>query len=176
MESITIQDHGGNWHKHGSLNADREWSLDYTDAIVYGLRADRLRNKQEKEPRRCPQCAKIVATRRCPCGYEFEGKKASRPVVSADGSLKQMTGDIYKARRVSQRHSDAADWDRMLWRAKSKKWNATFKQAEAMFAYEHDGFWPSHDLPGMPTDPLDFFRRVNDVPMSRLIPKENANA
>lgn len=52
----TIQDHGGNFHRHGSLNSDREWELGYTDRIVAGVREKRLREKKEPEPIVCPKC------------------------------------------------------------------------------------------------------------------------
>jgi superfamily II DNA or RNA helicase len=48
LEFITLQDHGGNWWRHGSLNADREWHLDDTCAGVAHLREDRLRHKRER--------------------------------------------------------------------------------------------------------------------------------
>jgi DNA repair protein RadD len=165
---VTIQDHGGNWHRHGSLNADRHWELAYTGPIVSGLRAERLRAKQEREPVRCPQCSRIIHGTRCTCGFEIPIGGRTRPVVQVDGSLKEMRGDIYKPRRISQRHDADKIWEKMYYRARSKKWNATFNQAEAMFAQENGWFWPPRDLPLMPVDPLDFFRRVSEVPRERL--------
>ena len=51
MDHIMIQDHGGNYHRHGSLNADREWDLGYDDRIVQGVRKSRLQWRPEV-PRR----------------------------------------------------------------------------------------------------------------------------
>ena len=64
----------------------------------------------------------------------------------------------------------------MYWRAQSDKWNATFSQAAAMYAQENNWGWPPRDLPLMPTDPLDWYRRVKDVPRERLTPKPTAPA
>lgn len=163
-----IQDHGGNWHRHGSLNSDREWRLEYTAPIVAGLRAERLREKREREPVLCPKCKMVLSCPTCPCGYRVEGKPKSRPVIQSDGTLKEMTGDIYRPRRTCQAANAAALWERMYYRALSRKWNATFRQAEARFAEENQWGWPSRDLPLMPVRPLDFFNRVKDVPPDRL--------
>src|SRR5262249_18752567 len=43
LESVSLQDHGGNWWRHDSLNADREWRLEDTNTSVAGRREDRMR-------------------------------------------------------------------------------------------------------------------------------------
>jgi superfamily II DNA or RNA helicase len=175
IQAVTVQDHGGNWWRHGSLNADREWHLDYTPEIVAGLRADRFRQRQETEPCRCPQCACILICGRCSgCGLEVKRHLRARPVVMADGTLKELRGDIYKPRRVTRRPDAAQVWEKMYWRARSEKWNATFNQAAVIFARENNWAWPPRDLPLMPTDPLDWYRLVKDVPRERLIAKPAA--
>lgn len=168
LDVVTIQDHGGNWHRHGSLNADREWKLDYTASMVSGLRAERFRQKLESEPIRCPQCSSILIRGKCACGFEAQAGHKSRPVVQEDGTLKEMRGDIYRPRRATQRPDAAEIWRKMYYRAKSKKWNATFNQAAAMFAQENNWGWPPRDLPLMPLDPIDWYRHVSEVPMERL--------
>jgi superfamily II DNA or RNA helicase len=168
--SVTIQDHGGNWHRHGSLNADRTWLLEYTDVMIHGLRADRLRAKKEREPYRCPQCGTILAVRVCPCGYEAIGKR-SRPVVQTNGTLKEMQGDICRPRSISQKANGPALWERMYFRSCSVKGRKTFRQAEALFAQENNWCWPDRSWPYMPLDPMAFFRFVGDVPPEELIPK-----
>jgi superfamily II DNA or RNA helicase len=169
LEEITIQDHGGNWHRHGSLNADREWALNYTATVVSGLREERLRAKKEKEPFVCPQCKRVwVAKTVCQCGYELPATYHTRSVVQVDGTLKEMRGDIFRRRRISQKPDGPKLWERMYYRAKSKKWDATFRQAEAVYAQENGWSWPSRMWPLMPIDPSDFFRKVADVPRERL--------
>jgi hypothetical protein len=56
----------------------------------------------------------------------------------------------------------------MYHRAKSKKWNATFRQAEAIFVRENH-YWPPRDLPFMPKSTADMWRKVSDVPRDSLI-------
>jgi superfamily II DNA or RNA helicase len=171
----TIQDHGGMWHQHGSLNVDREWRLEYTPEMVYGLRAERMRTKKEREPRRCPQCSRIINSRTCPCGYEIPLGKQSRPVVSTDGTVRELTGDIFVPRRISNRPDGPALWEKMFHRSKTAKGARTFRAAAALFAYENNWGWPSPDWPLMPVQPLDWFRKVGDVPVERLRQKENGH-
>ena len=168
VNSVTIQDHGGNWHRHGSLNVDRQWFLESTPSMVAGLRAQRLRDKKEREPMRCPGCGRICSFWRCPCGYEFGNRKVSRPVVSTDGSLKELTGDIFEPRRICTRPDGVKLWEQMYWRSRTKKGARTFAAAFALFAYENNWTWPSREWPLMPVEDLDVHRLVADVPMERL--------
>jgi superfamily II DNA or RNA helicase len=170
LEFVTLQDHGGNWWRHGSLNADREWNLHDTCAIVAQLREDRLRCKKEREPIRCPQCARIVTTMWCLCGWEARGGRKSRPVISTDGKLIEMYGDIYQPRRIDERPDAVRNWKRMYYRARNA--GQTFHQAEALYAKEHDWRWPPRTLPLMPITDRDWYRKVNDVPFDRLFPRE----
>lgn len=196
LESVCIQDHGGNWHRHGSLNADRIWDLDSDARDVSYRREEALRKKacakcgraliwgplcgcghlNVAEPFRCPGCGLIVTAPRCRCGWEAGGKKKSRPVVQSDGTLREMTGDVYRRRAMYQQPDGPARWERMYWRACSKKWQATFRQAFALFAQENNWRWPDRSWPLMPLHEQDEKRRVADVPMDRLVPKEQPNA
>lgn len=170
---VTVQDHGGNWWRHGSLNADRQWSLELTSSIAAGMREDRLRNKLEPEPLRCPKCATILNFPKCPCGWEpAKGWKKSRPVVQSDGTLREMTGDIYKRRPVCKRSDGPARWEKMYWRSRTEKGKRSFRAAMALFARENNWQWPDPTWPFMPLDYGDQFRDVIDVPMHKLVPKE----
>ncbi len=95
--------------------------------------------------------------------------------MTTDGELRQQTGDFYKKRAISRDPSAPARWERMYWRSVKGK-AKTFKQAEALFAYENGWYWPSRDWPFMPLDEADFYRKVPDVPMHRLIPKTTFEA
>jgi superfamily II DNA or RNA helicase len=173
LDYVVIQDHGGSWHRHDSVNVDREWRLDWTGPIASGLREDRLRHKAEREPVRCPQCDMILSVRICPnCGYEVKPGKRSRFVLQLDGTLKEMHGDIYRPHRISQAPDGPAKWKKMYYRARSQKWDATFRQAEAMFAVENNWDYPDRSWPFMPRDMIDFHRKVREVPMDRLIQPE----
>lgn len=165
MGSVTIQDHGGNWWRHGSANADRNWQLGDTEAIVAGLRNERLRNKSEKEPMVCPQCRKIMVTHRCACGFEITRK--SRPVMMEDGTLKEHGGDIFKPRYTKIEPNTQQLWERMYFRSKSYKKGRTFNQMRGLF-YHENGYFPPETMPFTPKNPRDWYSQVKDVPRSQL--------
>ena len=179
-EHAIIADHGGSWHRHGSINANRNWTLDSTAKEIATLREMTMRDRNEKpgehlgkdgEPVCCPKCHKIRRTiigqdwRTCDsCGYRASAK--ARPVIQSDGNLKIMQGDIYKPRRRRELPNDQRDWERMYYRAKHK--DMTFLQMEALFAYEHNWTWPRRDMKYMPLAETDWLRTPNDVPSEAL--------
>lgn len=172
-DDCVIQDHGGNWHRHGSLNADRHWRLEYTGAMLAGLRADRLREKKDVEPVTCPKCRQVLTRRQCPCGYVVDMSKKSRLVYEASGQLKEYIGDIYRPRKTATNPSLIDVWVRQYYR--SRKAGRTFRQAEALFARENNYQWPDRSWPFMPKNPEDFFQKVNEVPRENLIPQPGVN-
>lgn len=164
---FTIQDHGGNWHRCGSINADREWNLNYTAGMIYGLRAERIRNKKEAAPHRCGGCGMIFLGAKCICGW-VPGPRRSRPVISTDGELREMVGDIFPPRRVMKQKNGESLWAEMYFRSKSYKKGRTFRAAMALFAHENDYQYPNPEWKFMPIEPVDEFRLVRDVPRERL--------
>lgn len=169
LDHVTMQDHGGNWWRHGSLNADRHWDLNYTPGMLAGMREDDLREKRIKEPVRCPKCGLVLMVRVCPCGYVVNPNRKSRPVVTSDGDLIQMRGDIYKPRRRPRTADAQALWTRCYFRAKNSRTRMTFRQAEALYVHESPiHCWPPRDLKFMPIEPHDLFRSVADVPARNL--------
>ena len=173
MDRICVQDHGGNWHRHGSLNSDREWDLGYDDRIVQGLRKSRMQSKEDPEPIVCPKChACRVGGPECPqCGYRHVGRV--RSVLQKDGSLREMRGDIYREpRRLEKSERVQSDWvNRVRGIRKSTKDTVvgmTFAQAEVGFARTHNWAYPPRNLPEMPLNPADWFRPIQKVPIERL--------
>lgn len=170
---VVIQDHGGNWHRHGSLNSDRQWDLGYDDRIAQGLRKERLQQKKEPEPIVCARCnACRLSGPECPqCGYRQTGR--IRSVLQKDGSLREMRGDVYRApRRAETSERVERDWvARIRGIRRSKKATVvgmTFAQAEVSFARDHNWLYPPRSLPEMPTNPADWFRPIQKVPQERL--------
>lgn len=168
-DRVTLIDHGGNWHRHGSVNADREWDMGLTNAIAVAERAERMREKLEPEPITCPRCfAMRLSGPECPkCGYRHE--KRSRMVVQVDGTLRKVDGDIYRPRRTVLKADTVDKWKKMYYRAKKSKNRMTFNQAMALYAMEEGSFaYPPKDIPLMPINSRDFYRSVCDVPTSEL--------
>jgi DNA repair protein RadD len=168
-DRCTIQDHGGHWHRLGSVNADRQWFLGCTETILAARHAEAFREKRVSEPIRCARCGQIRATGAvCPaCGHEM--KKPTRMVVQVDGTLKEHAGDIYKPRVTKLKSDTQRRWESMYHRAKRSRNHMNFRQAEALFFVENH-YWPPRNLPYMPAQELDWFRPVRDVPQDRLVP------
>lgn len=169
-DKCIILDHGGNWHRHGSLAVDRKWELGMTNQRVGAERAESLRQNKESnpEPITCPQCHKVRAKgRECPeCG--FVSHKKSRVVIQVDGTLKEVVGEIYRPRVEKLKPNTQQIWERMYYRAKSVKWNATFNQARAKFFLENY-YWPPRNLKLMPIHLNGWYQKVREVPWNELI-------
>lgn len=173
---VTIQDHGGNFHRHGSLNADREWDIEKTDKELVRERIEKMvksksEGEQDIEPIVCPKCNKCRASGPvCPsCGYKSTTR--SRKVLQANGELKPVYGDRYVPRKVSQDPADVKMWKSCYYRAKNSKSGQTFSQAEALFKRE-TGRWPDPAWPLMPMDSADRHLKVRDVPYEKLVKGE----
>lgn len=173
LDHVIIQDHGGNWHRHGSLNSDRVWQLGDTSRLVHATRERRLREKREAEPIMCRKCHAVrLWGRECPeCGHV--GRRRARFLIQSDGKLQEAEGDIYKPRRrAANSDQNLRRWKQVYFRA--EKSGMTFSQAEALFAKENNWRWPCESWPLMPMDEPDWFRRVDMVPKSRLTGEQKA--
>lgn len=169
LDHVTIQDHGGNWWRHGSLNADRHWPLGCSSRVASGQREDGLRDKKVKEPMRCPQCACIMVSLRCVCGFVLDPRAKTRPVVQENGSLLMMEGDIFRERVEQMRPDTQQLWDKCFWRARNG--GMTFRGAVGLF-FQENGYWPPRTLANMPAHHDDQWLKVGDVNRDDLIAKE----
>ena len=162
---VILQDHGGNWHRHGSLNADREWKLTDTNRSKAEERQKSLAEGKDPEPIVCPQCGavRLKGDTCISCGFRHTTR--SRCVIQADGTLSQVEGKIYRPRTIKQKPDTNKHWDACFWRC--RKTGKTFKQAMGLFFREH-GYWPPQNLPNMPREELDWSRKIRDVEKNRL--------
>lgn len=176
LRDVTVQDHGGNWWRHGSLNADREWNLSFTDRIAVGLYQDKMSDPATPKPFLCPQCKGTLVYReivngrtgKCPhCGHVIDFTKRSRPVVQHDGTLIEHRGELFPARKTRLNPDTETLWVRYYWRAKKSKKGMTFNEARGLFCHEH-GYYPPATLKLMPKNNIDWFFKVRDIPTERL--------
>lgn len=168
LEKVVIQDHGGNWWRHGSPNASREWSLDHTDRLVYLERRDKIRGDKEPEPAACPQCGIVTIKLNGAChNCGFKHRTRSRQVIQIDGTAKTLEGRIFREPRRVEKPNTKKRWISMYWRAVKSRNGMTFAQAEGLFVKENH-YYPPRNMPYMPQEPLDWHRKVRDVPQESL--------
>lgn len=171
-EIATVQDHGGCWHRHGSLNEDRNWDLSLSSNQVANLRIDRLREKKDREPYCCQACGRIIHGRVClGCGHKTEPHARKRVVIQRDGNPKFMCGDVYKPRIRAMKNDTVKNWVACYYRAANSKTHMTFAQAEGLFVRENY-YYPPRDLKLMPLFDIDWFRPVCQVAPDRLTGKQ----
>jgi DNA repair protein RadD len=166
LAGVTIQDHGGNWWRWGSLNADRIWHLEDTPSRIASEREDGFRDRGDPQPYPCPECGLVLMGGKCRCGYQAgrQGRRG-RPVVQTDGTLRMVQGDPY-ARRVRICKDDTRElWRKMYYRAHRAGMN--FRQAQGLFVTENH-YWPPVDLPLMPKAGIDWHCRVDSLSASDL--------
>lgn len=179
---VVVQDHGGNWWRHGSLNDDRNWHLTDTNRLLANQREDEMAGndpdkEKRPEPFLCPRCGTVLSlaarenvtfVRCAACGHVFDFSRRSRPVLQTDGELVEHVGNIWRPKRVEMRPTTHADWERMYWRAKNA--NMTFRQAAGLFFHEN-GYYPPRTLPLMPKTSAHWDYYVKRVAFGLLIPK-----
>jgi hypothetical protein len=102
----------------------------------------------------------------CPeCGAEFRRRARMRPVVQADGTLKEMVGNVLKPRRTHSEADTLAKWKSIYFASRAV--GRTFRAAYSFFAHTHH-YWPPRTLPLMPKSEIDWYRLVRDVPKEDL--------
>lgn len=175
IERVNIQDHGGHWWAMPSPNDDIDWNIywDAPERVASELRAERIREKKEPQPIRCPKCMAFRETGdTCPkCG--FRHNKTSRMVIQKDGHLRLMEGDIYKPRHRKMKPDTQDLWTQYYWRAKNSSNKMTFRQAEALFFLEQF-YYPPRTLANMPVGDARWFSKVCDVDRADLIQAQPA--
>ena len=171
MDRVTIQDHGGNWWRHGSLNADRQWDLSQTNAIVNSVRMETLRQKPEDQPISCVQCGGVrMGGLKCAhCGHEYKSVVRRRPVLQVDGTLKPMAiGQLRPRRHVDDTQRMRDKWRGMVLGNAKHKPERTLSQIAANFSRLNDWKYPGKEFPLTPTKVIDWFRPIGNIDFNEL--------
>ena len=108
-------DHAGAWHRHGSPNADREWSLDDTDQAIAKRVKEARQAGEVRQPICCPKCSGVRAAGPI-CPYcQHKHVRSVRSVRMTDGKLVRMVGDVVK--RKQKLSGDQKEWRSCLYAA-----------------------------------------------------------
>ncbi len=152
LSRVIVIDHGGNWWRWGSLNADRTWELSDTSVS----REKELKEQQQTpdadtnestQDLSCPVCKRVIkrdmwrSDRKCPyCGHQF--RQGTRAVWQTDGTLKKIRGDAVKLKRKPKSGTTAEAqkaWNSMFFPSYNSKRprSSTFNQLRARFEKAH---------------------------------------
>ena len=87
-------------------------------------------------------------------------------VVQTDGQLREVTGDVYKPRRVNTAPDAHKRWVACYFR--SLQVRADVRSVRATYQHENFGTVPGSEFPLMPKMASDWSLPVKDVPKERL--------
>jgi superfamily II DNA or RNA helicase len=180
-DHVLITDHGGNYWRHGSPNADRPWDRWWTlpEHAISELNQKAMQEGLKKESIVCPRCkTERTGGRKCPdppygCGFEHD--KSKREVIQENGTLEEVEGDLLRPLRIQRRSDTERLWSQMYWGYRNKGLKKSFAQLEGFFAHEY-GYHPPRDLPFMPRNAEDWYRHVPSVALGDLTRKGEAAA
>ena len=155
-DKAIIQDHGGNYWRHGSANEERDWAW-LSQATSHAASTSRIKEYVEgerPEPIRCPICffERLAGIKCANCGHTHE--KGTRAVLQEDGTLVQRNGALTKRRQRREKNDTQCNWDNMYWGYKRRKLKKSFAQMEAFFFRTH-GYYPPRSLSNMPVSSSD---------------------
>jgi len=169
---VCVQDHGGNWWRHGSPNMNRDWEsvFNLKESFVSDFRAQQISEGKEPEPICCPNCRAIrMYGPKChSCG--FEHKASTRMVWQVNGELKEVTSSPFPKKYRKDNEDARQKWKSLIISAQRSrsKHPMSFRQAEALFFHDN-GYWPARDIPYMPISDSDMFRKVRNLERDELI-------
>lgn len=166
---VIVQDHGGNYWRHGSPNSNWDWEKLWKidNRTITDIRISRMREGDEPQPIECPKCGgcRLSGPKCIYCGFQYEKQK--RMVIQTDGSLKAMEIGQLRPRYRKYRTGDEKKWESYYYRGMRK--NLTFNQIEALWAKENGWSWPHRTLPLMPQRDIDWFLPVPAVKKEDLL-------
>lgn len=166
-EFVTIQDHGGNWWRYGSLNKDIDWKLGITSEGIYFSRIKELSVNKELMPTVCPYCGAVKLGNICFECKKKDNGRLTRKVVMVNGDMEDLNEPIFKTKIPKSKIDTTTIWKSCYYAARNSKRPMTFNQTYAWFFRKHK-FYPPRNLPLMPIKKADWYRLVKDVHYSEL--------
>lgn len=159
-EIAILQDHAGAWHRHGSPNLDRDWTLADTDKEIALRQRKRREAGLEGEPICCPRCHGIRSKGpKCPhCGYEHT--RSVRMVRTEAGELKKAVGNTVK--RKPQKTEEQKVWTSCIYAGVAR--NMTVRQIWGWWWKRMQRQLPPDCFPRPPAEgSTDWERTVSEV-------------
>lgn len=94
-------------------------------------------------------------------------------IIQENGVLKPAWGDVVKPLKREMRPETERLWASMVYASRKKKDSKmTFAQLEAFFLQKY-GHMPPRGIPMMPTVPVDWYRKVRQVPLASLTSRKS---
>ena len=172
-DSVIVCDHGGNYLRHDSPNAQRPWRAwwDLPEHVVSKWHDSRIREKKEKEPIRCPKCG-MERRGGIQClnpACKFIHAKSMREVIMADGTIELKEGNLINPKYYSLRSDTEKKWTDLYfsWKRSKKCKGKSFNQLAGWFAHKNH-YHPPRNLPWMPIVDSDWARPIGDVAANQL--------
>ena len=186
-EDCLVIDHGGNWWRHGTVNCNVDWEgvFDYEDPdILSKNRITEYRETGEPMGIACPRCGMVHKDRKrftvCQyCGLELTLLKPSRTILQADGKLDEVTVEPITKWKIRQEPGDIEMWEGLYHNGAKKGFSFAqiyqqfwLKKARQIGTVAKPAYWHSYhlprDLPLMPKNPHDWWRKMSSVDRSEL--------
>jgi len=167
-DRVIISDHGGNYWRHVSPNADFDWDQWYFEqpSLFTRVRMDAIRERREPTPIACEFCGVVRnGGILCPNCHRQMNKKR-RMIIQKDGKLKPVFGEPLPKKYVREKNDTYMKWKSMYHRGVNA--DMSFAQAVGLFVHEN-GYWPPTDLPMMPKHPIQMFSKIRAVPHDQLV-------
>ena len=179
VDFVKVLDHGGNWHRHGSLNENRLWHLGLTNSTVAAMRTEEIQEGERDKQQVCPSCSGIRGSElTCPwCGHEVSRVRHGRPVRMATGKLISLEPSQWRKRKVldpTQRL--LKEWKGSIWGNKKNHPHRTAAQVYANFARTHDWKYPDRSWPWMPKRLVDFYLPIGMLKPEDFVPEKGEEA
>jgi len=167
INHVIIQDHAGNFWRHGSPMEDRPWDeyFEMTHAQASEIRKKKIEKGTVENPIVCPSCNLVRRSGpKCPkCGHTHDSNR--RMVIQKNGELRVLAGPPITKIKTKIKNDTEQKWIRCYYRCRNSK--RTANQAYALFVYE-EGYHPPKTLKYMPKDDIDWYERLYRVPLDKL--------
>ncbi len=165
-----LLDFGGNYWRFGSANMDRVWELDMDEAEYERRHKEKQSKGEAPEPTVCKACHKVFPDfeygKECP-HCKHIARERFRRIIQERGELILQTR-VNGPKKKSDKTDEQKMWDSCYYRAKASG-RLTFNQVRGLYRKESGTAPPLDKLVRVPSEDIDWNRRVKDVPQENLI-------